>query len=169
MLQYGSGKSAGRSRESESPNALLPILSLMLILIPVLLGNIAFVHLGRLDVVIPTPSKAGRTVPKFYPGTVNVVYYLTLKPLESLAQLVEESTGKVITESKFRTDPLSLKQVQQDMISMQKGHPSLNTIFITAEENVRFDQILAVIESCHAFQRTAAIPLEVVLLPLGGA
>lgn len=139
--------------DENSPDTLLPILSLLLILIPLLVANLGFNHLRTLAVQVPALS-AG-TSPSTAPG--KRILYLTLTRARFQSEWVDESTGDVITRSSFRPSMGPLLKLRK-----QAQEANVGGILISAAPYLPYQALISALEP---FQDLPEVP--VVLLPGG--
>lgn len=135
-------------RPSDDMDAMLPFMSLLLIIIPLLIGNVAFFHFKSIEVTIPGVSDPATTPPE--PPTPNAEKKVTARLLiesrlmqfdlldEETAEPIEKVTGPVTSEK--------AKEFFEKLKNFKNTYPKLETLMVNVYERVLYEQLATVLE-----------------------
>lgn len=159
----------------------MPIMSLMLILIPLLVGNIAFFHIKSIEINTPGISTED-DLPQ--PRAMNdkdrvVMLQLSVTRESYLMELIDEETGAILNEANLKPDSDGLSALQKGLFTFATRFPKLDTVLITVEEDVRYDGLVSVLERSNLARLESRMPatgggssevtpLKLVVVPHGG-
>lgn len=160
-------------RPPQEPDTLLPVLSLMLILIPVLIGKMTFSQLRITEVEVPDRTGAAALNPETRPpaGDAVVVAYLSLGLAEHLTEAVEEKTGERLSRLRLFTGDGAPALIRTELRRLQKRYRTLDTVLVTAAPSLPYEKVIAILAALQGDLSEPGMnlrPLRVVLLPSGG-
>jgi len=140
-LQVGG---AQKRNLDQDDGALMPIMSLMVILIPLLIGNIAFFHLKAIEVNVPGNSSAA---PAQAPSkaTQKVIAHLTVDAESLLLNLVDENSGKVVETFTMRIKNDGLPALSRKLAAMRGEYQRLDLLMVSADKAVKYDKLMSVL------------------------
>ncbi len=158
------------SNEDDTNLSLLPIMSLLVILIPLLIGNVAFFHLRSIEVNSPSVSTNEPVIPS---GETNkdrqVVIQLSVSVQKYSFELIDEDTGEPISKLEIPTDGgKEIKTISQKLFNVKKTYPKLDTILVSVEKNVKYKTLVTILDKCKTPNGTQVEPFKLVIIPLGG-
>lgn len=169
----GSPLSGGAQKRNldQDDGALMPIMSLMVILIPLLIGNIAFFHLKAIEVNVPGNAAAA---PEQAPSkaTQKVIAHLTVDAENLLLNLVDENSGKVVETFTMRVKNEGLPALSRKLAAMRSEYQRLDLLMVSADKAVKYDKLMAVLNFATQPEARATdvsvakrSPFNVVLVP----
>ena len=153
---------------------MLPIMSLMLILIPFLVGNVAFVQLKTVPVSTPGASNPEQMTPE-KKKTQAVMAKLDISNNKLLVQLLNEDTGDTIQKFNIDNNEPGVKQLKNVVATWKSQYLKLDSLLVSIEENVPYKKIVDALEKVKfpygskAINGNPAPKMSVVILPKGAA
>lgn len=159
----------------DDSSTMMPIMSLLVILIPLLIGNIAFFHFKSIEVT--TPSLSSDPIEPEVPDAEknkerNVILQLSMKVEQYAFDLIDEDTGDVISTLFIRPRKKDIKTIRTKLLNVKRTFPKLNTILVSVEEDVRYSGLVAVLDQCKFLPpeegEEPVKSLKLVLIPRGG-
>lgn len=167
MKGFTSKKSFLRLPEGGDP--LLPILSLMLLILPILIGHISFGDLRMAEVLVaPRSPSSGNAVPRAVAPSDSVLFHLTLGTGDHLTELVEEATGKRLSRLRLAAGKLAPDQLRTELTRLQRKYAKLDTVLIQTAADVPYESFVEILGALQAPSPGAPPPPQIVLLPSGG-
>jgi len=172
-----SQKAKSRKVNFDDSSTMMPIMSLLIILIPLLISNIAFFHFRTIEVNTPSISSE-----PFEPDVPiaqkskerRVILQLSINVQRSLFELIDEDTGDVIATLLIKPKARDLASLETKLLNVKRTYPKLDTVLVSVEENVRYKNLVSVLDKC-GFANTEVkegekkeTPLKLVLIPQGG-
>lgn len=131
-------------------DTMLPIMALMLILIPMLVGNIAFFHLNSIEVSTPgvsnEPDMPLPPPPKADKDRV-VMLQLHVSKSTYLLELIDEDSGEPIFALNMAPGKKSLVKLQKTVAKTRQQFPKLDTVLITVEDDVPYEGMVHVLRN----------------------
>jgi len=163
----------GRFRDTEqSDEHMLPIMSLMLILIPFLVGNVAFLKLKSISV--STPGISEDIALQQTKKTRNVIVQMNISLRGYKMDLLDEDTGDTIQSIMVRRNQRGHDQVQSVLARMKIQHPKLSTLLVSVDQVVNYKQLVSILDRAKFPFGAAKLAngknppvLNIVLLPKG--
>ncbi len=145
---------------------LLPLLSLLLICVPLLLGRVSFSDL-RITEGFVAPRELAAAVPSVPANAL--FFHVTLGNAGNLTELVEEATGKRISRLKLPPGKTSGPLLRTEFRRLQRKYEQLDTVFLRTDASVPYDTFVTVLAAFQAPSPDRAPPLyrppQVVLIP----
>lgn len=140
-----------RNTEDNEGDPMLPFMSLLLIIIPILITNLSFYHLRAVGVNTPGRSdneEVSENSEKDLPLDTKVMLQLNIDPETVYLDLINEGTGEVVT--KFSTilndqAPLTLRE---KVLGYRKKYEKLDTMMISIDDKVQYKDIVAIMDEC---------------------
>jgi hypothetical protein len=138
--------SSERAQGEEDGNALLPVMSLMLILIPLLIGKVAFTQFRLIEARTPGMSQNDEPVDLNDPekkSTRNVIVNFSIKQNELNLDLVDEDTGDTITNKNLKVseNKTKSKEMMTWLMGTKNEYKKLNTLMVSVDPNVVYSQM----------------------------
>lgn len=168
MKPFTSNKSFLRKAEGGDP--LLPILSLMLLILPILIGHISFADLRLAEALVTPRSPAGGSTggASAVPND-SVLFHLTLGNPDHLTELVEESTGRRLSRSRVPSGKAAPAFVRMELTRLQRQYAKLDTVLIRTARDLPYESFVEVLAALQAPSPDSASPApQIVLLPSEG-
>jgi hypothetical protein len=136
-------------RNQEEMDAMLPFMSLLLIIIPVLIGNISFFHLKTLSFSTPGVSEPqDENTPPPPPATERkVMSQLLIEPEFIMLELVDEETAEVIKKEKLPATDENAKLLWEKLAEFKNEYTKLDMLMVNVYEETPYDLVARVIES----------------------
>lgn len=139
----------GTKRDVEEMDAMLPFMSLLLIIIPVLLNNTAFFLFKMVDVSTPGLSEPNSesTPPADVPKTEKMVMAQLLieKDIVEL-EIVDEATGEPIQKMRNPNDLKGSSEAYELLKKFKSEYPKLDTVLVTTQVEVPYEKLVMVID-----------------------
>lgn len=137
----------GVQSSGDGDSNLLPIMSLMLILIPFLVGQVAFMHLKSIS--INTPGASSSEELEEDPKEKSVVIQLDVYHQKYQVQLLEESSGNPIAV----TDLVAGSQAQQRLFALlqqwRRYYPKLKILLVNIDSSILYQDMVRVLDTCR--------------------
>lgn len=144
----------------------VPVLSLLLLGIPLLLGRISFSDLRLAQGLIPPkdPAAVAPVVPR---GAL--FFHVTLGTSDHLTELVEEATGKRLSRLRLPSGAASPSLLRTEFRRLQRKHEGLDTVFLKTGSTVPYEMFVSVLAAFESPSLDRAPPIyrppQVVLVP----
>ncbi len=135
-------------RKPEETDALLPFMSLLLIIIPMLLSNMAFHHFLAIEASVPGVSDAADE-PMDEPEKKKekmVMARLMVQPDYIEGEIVDEETAEVM--EKLRKDPSveGARSIFELYARFKDEFPKLDTVLVSIHQDVKYESVLQVMD-----------------------
>lgn len=154
------------SPHPESGDPLLPLLSLLLLILPILIGHVSFADITLAEVTVPQRTVAG-TAPRSGPVTL---FHVQLGVMENLTELVEESTGRRLSRLMLTSDRSAPSLVRTEFFRLRRNRPDLDVVLVEAQPDVPYESFVAMLTALQA-PPTDGSPYrepQVIVVPSGG-
>ncbi len=161
----------GKKDDGDEIDVMLPFMSLLLIIIPVLISNIAFYHFWTVGINIPGSSNEDPDQKeKLKPSKeINYIMQITIKGNDSTLELINEDTGETLQTDKVLASSDEGKEVENKIIEHRTKHIKIDSLLVNVDPEVKYDRIVKLLTK---FKKTEKISekhkdLILVLLPKG--
>ncbi|MCB0405913.1 MAG: biopolymer transporter ExbD [Bdellovibrionales bacterium] len=155
----------GTHDPSESINDLnlLPILSLMMLLIPLLIGKTAFFDLVSLEAELPNIRPASE-VPD---SQRSVLLRMTVNPEAEVVEIIDEQSGIIVSSMNYPQSEHGLELLARSLASFKSKYPRLDTAAVVVDPAAPYKRLVAALQSfsTSSAEKTA---LKVVVIPNRG-
>ncbi len=157
------------TREVEDADVLLPIMSLMLILIPVLVGNMAFYHFHAVRVNSPAVSEdAAAAALEKKKSTMKVMARLKILPEIFNLELLDEDSGNIIVRKEIRRDTTGVVHLRKELNKMVEEYKKLDVLLLSSYRKLRYEQLITILDEgvkSITDVKTKKSALKVVMVP----
>ncbi|MCB9091741.1 MAG: hypothetical protein H6621_03570 [Halobacteriovoraceae bacterium] len=134
-------------REVEEVDAILPFMSLLLIIIPLLISNLAFYHFKVIQASIPGAAPASPDEPTPTPKKDKMVMAtLLLEPSVLQLSILDEDNGSTIKKFRNKNDPEVATKMFDELNKFRAQYPKLDTIIVTTHEEIKYDNLVRVLD-----------------------
>lgn len=156
-------------RFAEGVDPLLPVLSLMLLLLPILIGHVSFSNLRVAEVEVPP----GRGTASAGAGEKNgaLFFFVRLGAGAHLTNLVEEDTGRNLSSLQLPSDGTAPSLVKTEFRRLQRKYAGLDTVWVQSRPDVSYESFIGIIASLQAPVPDSVppyLPPRLVVIPSGG-
>lgn len=149
--------------ESITDLNLLPILSLMMILIPLLIGKTAFFDLVSLEVEIPNIRPASE-VPD---SQRTVLLRLTVNPFDQVIEIIDEESGVILNSMNYPTTDHGSELMANSLANYRSRYPRLDTAVVAVDATAKYKRLVDALQS-FSVQNASQSALKVVVIPNRG-
>jgi hypothetical protein len=144
------GESASGSYEDPG-DSMLPVMSLMVILIPMLIGNMAFFQLRAIDLLVPSTEVVEEE--KKDKLEQNVVVHLKIYDGRLLFDLVDADDGSNIKRYTYEQGVNKIEDLQYQIERLRDEYAKLDTCLVEIDVGLGFDWVTHVLGAVKdAFQ-----------------
>jgi len=155
--------------EPQEGDVLLPIMSLMLILIPVLVGNMAFYHLHSIRVNTPA-ADSGESAPPPKPkkSEQKVMAKLQVDSEIFTLELIDEDTGNILINRPIRRGKHGIIDLRDELITMSKEYNKLDILLLSSYSGLKYEQLLTILDEgikSIMNEKTNKPAIKVVIVP----
>jgi hypothetical protein len=133
-------------RAQEDIDVLLPIMSLLLILIPVLVGNMAFYQLHAVRVNTPGVSKEMINPDTLDKKTVKVMLKLRISEEIFEIELLDENSGNVIIKKEITRDRTGIVYLKKELKKLSKEYEKLDVILLYSHKKLKYGELLPILD-----------------------
>lgn len=140
-------KNRFRMKREEDMDAMLPFMSLLLIIIPVLIGNVAFNQLRSIELSTPGVSEPSTSQPEEETKKPKMITAkLIIEPNTMLLELIDEETANV--EEKLQKDVSGegAKEMFALIRKYKDQYPKLDVVMVNIHQDVTYDKIVQVLD-----------------------
>ncbi|HLE13015.1 MAG: hypothetical protein A2504_17630 [Bdellovibrionales bacterium RIFOXYD12_FULL_39_22] len=157
--------------DQDEGDLMLPFMSLLLIIIPVLITNVAFYHFKALSVNIPGLSKSEEKPEEAVKPDKEKSYVLQLTISEASLdlELIDEDSGESLQKETAANNESAAETIWRKVIEFRTAHKKLNSMLVSVEPNVTYERMVKILEQCKKPDSAALITEELllVLMPKG--
>ncbi len=158
--------------EAEEGDVMLPFMSLLLIIIPVLISNIAFYHFKSISINVPgmAPDTNDEKEQKKPPNKdKNYILQLNISEENLNLDLIDEDTGEVVKKNNVASGKKAAEEVWKNIIQFRSKFKKLNSMLVSVSENIKYENLINILEQCRQPDTSADVTKELllVLLPKG--
>jgi len=152
---------------------MLSFMSLLLMLIPVLIGNLAFYQFKTIELNVPgmaQPSEndqVAKEEEKKPQKLENVVLQLNINEQDFGLELINEDTGESVKKENFKGDEKGQTDVYDKVIAYRKEYKKLTTILINVDNKIPYEKLVGVLDSLKKTNPEFKESLLFVLTPKG--
>lgn len=143
-------------KELEEVDAILPFMSLLIIIIPLLLSNLAFYHFKVIETSFPGASDPNTATEEPTPNKKKMVMAkLLIEPGMVQLDILDESDGSSLKKERKSPSKEGGKELFELLKAYREKYPKLDTILVTTHEEVIYESLTNIL---HEFK--APIPKE---------
>lgn len=159
-----------RKTQDDQNGVLMPIMSLMIILIPFLIGNMAFFHVKAIDANIPGKS-SGETTATKKSQNMNVIALIEIERQKFTVELIDEDSGKILDRGKFDEGKKGLENMRSKLLGMKKKYRKFELLLVSANKTLKYNRLIEILDSCIRPQdKKSTLPeFKLVVVPKEGA
>jgi biopolymer transport protein ExbD len=130
-------------KESDEIDAILPFMSLLLIIIPVLLSNISFYQFRIINMSTPAQSNAPQAPSEEKPQAEKMVTAnIKITKETSSLEFIDEETAETIEKNDFKTNSQGSTDMFKKLISMKEKYPKLENVMLNIGKDVPYDDMV---------------------------
>ncbi len=134
-------------REGQEVDALLPIMSLLLILIPVLVGNMAFYQLHSVSVNTPGVSKEEKINPETIDkAKIKVMLKLKIEKEYFDIELLDENSGNPIVQKKIERDRTGIVYLKRELSKLADEYKKLDVVLLYSYRELKYGELLPILD-----------------------
>lgn len=132
-------------RQDNEMDALLPFMSLLLIIIPMLLSNMAFHHFLKLEASTPGVSdESSSDASPEQNKEKNVMAQIFIDDKKIEAEVLDEETAESIKKINVAADAKGAKESFELFKSFKEKYPKLDTVLVTTFQDVPYETLLII-------------------------
>ena len=138
--------SLGNSEDELDP--MLPFMSLLLIIIPILIGNIAFYHFKAIEVNIPGINQDKNQPDQLKEASKmdeKVILQLRVDSDKLIFTLLNENDGQTVSEENIANKEEELKKIQTMVSKLQEKYHKLDTTLVSIDKKIRYEDIVKIL------------------------
>lgn len=155
--------SGDRSPESINDLNLLPILSLMMLLIPLLIGKTAFFDLVSLEVELPN-IRPSSEVPD---SERAVLLRMTVNPEAEVVEIIDEESGIIVNSMSYPQSAHGFELIARSLATFKAKYPKLDTAAVVVDPAAPYRRLVAALQS-FSTKNPNEPALKVVVIPNRG-
>jgi len=134
-------------KAEEDVDVLLPIMSLLLILIPVLVGNMAFYQLHSVSVKTPGVSQEQQMNPDTLDKkTVKVMLKLRIGEKLFKVELLDENSGNNIFKKDIERDRTGVIYLKRELTRLSKEYKKLDVVLLYSHTGLKYGELLPILD-----------------------
>jgi|GEM_PF-5822104 len=134
-------------RKQEEVDAILPFMSLLIIIIPLLLSNLAFYHFRIIETSRPGASDPDQAQTEIKPDKERkITAKLLIEPKISHLEFLDESDGRTLKDLKRSSDKAGAIDLFEYLQKIKKRFPKLNTVMITTHVDVIYEKMVNILD-----------------------
>ena len=153
-----------KTGEEAETTSLMPILSLMLILIPILVGNIAFSSLRAFRGQVPDQSVRNEQSSPLSKDT-KPIFLIRLEAAQLRLTVIDESTGVTIEENLLDRNSTQ-KELSDSIKGLVGTYQESDTVLIKAERKTPYTTLISTISTFENQLAKENKKMKLVVLPL---
>lgn len=137
------------NRQTSEMDAMLPFMSMLLIIIPILIGNISFFQLKSIEFSIPGLSEPQEDTPPPPPPSDSerkVMSQLTISESAVTLELRDEETAEVINRDKLSATAENATKLWERIVEYKNKFIKLDMMLVNVQEDTPYDVVAQVIE-----------------------
>lgn len=148
-------------RPADEMDAMLPFMSLLLIIIPLLIGNVAFFHFKSIEVSVPGVSDPDSAPPP-PPATAEkkVTARLLIETGKMQFDLLDEETAEPIEKVVGEVTREKALEFFEKLKTFKNTYPKLETLMVNIYEQVMYESMAMVLEVMRSPIDIAEINLD---------
>jgi biopolymer transport protein ExbD len=136
-------------KEVEEVDAILPFMSLLLIIIPVLISNVAFFHFKAIAISAPgvSDNSSSPDEPQENPNKEkNVMAQLRIEPGKVQLEVIDESNGETIKKVTEGLSEAGGKKIWGELQGFKREYPKLNSLLIRSHRKIEYEKVVTVFD-----------------------
>ncbi len=141
-------KSKFTVKRDEDMDAMLPFMSLLLIIIPVLIGNVAFNHLRSIELSTPGVAEPNPNQDQVVDEKKEkmITAKLLIEPDQMLLEMIDEETANVEAKLQKPVTAESAKEMFEMVRKYKDQYPKLDVVMININQKVTYEKIVTVLD-----------------------
>jgi len=155
--------------EADDIDVMLPIMSLMLILIPVLVGNMAFYHFHSIQVNTPAVSSDAPAPEDTKKSEQKVMGRLRITDAIFRLELLDEDSGAVLIRKEMKRDRTGIVHLRKEITEMRESYKKLDVVLLSSYRDLRYEELLNILDEgikSIIDEKTKKSLIKVVIVPL---
>jgi len=148
---------------------MLPFMSLLLIIIPVLIGNIAFYHFKSIEVNVPginqNENKPDQSK-EITKADDAVILQLRIDTNQLILTLLNEGNGQTVNEENITNKEEDLEKIQGMVSKLQEKYHKLDTVLVSIDKTIKYEDVVKILN--HFTETTGTQKkMTLVIMPQG--
>ncbi|OFZ49772.1 MAG: hypothetical protein A2381_18150 [Bdellovibrionales bacterium RIFOXYB1_FULL_37_110] len=127
---------------------MLPFMSLLLIIIPVLIGNIAFYHFKSIEVNIPGINQDKNKPEQLKEASKmdeKVILQLRVDSDKLIFTLLNETDGQTVSEENIANKEEEFNKIQTMILKLQEKYHKLDTTLVSIDKKIRYEDVVKIL------------------------
>lgn len=134
-------------KRDEEMDAMLPFMSLLLIIIPVLIGNVAFNNLRSIELSTPGVSEPSEQTPPVEEKKEKLITAkLLIEPNVMLLEMIDEETANVEDKIQKEVTTEAAKEMFEMIKKYKEKYHKLDVVMINIFQDVNYKKIVTVLD-----------------------
>lgn len=131
-------------KETDEIDAILPFMSLLLIIIPVLLSNISFYQFRIINMSTPSQSTTPQAPTEEKPLAEKMVTAnIKITKETSSLEFIDEETAETIEKNEFKTNSQGSADMFKKLVSMKEKYPKLENVMLNIAKEVPYQDMVS--------------------------
>lgn len=130
----------------EDIDVLLPVMSLLLILIPVLVGNMAFYHLHSVSVNTPSAAVTEEINTPKNKDDMNVMLRVKVTPENFVIELLNEDTGNSVFNKDIVRDRNGIVSMRKELKKLHVEYKKLDVVLLSSYKELKYGDLLPILD-----------------------
>lgn len=158
------------SREESDDSGLFPIMSMMMILVPVLVSNLAFYHIKSVKAVTPGTSPPDVQEPQKKSNELQVIGQVKILEDKVSFDLINEDTGDVISNTTIAKEKSAYRELQNKLVEVKENYKKFDSLMVSVFEKESYEQMITLLDLMKAPGKIGQeqVSLNLVIIPKGG-
>lgn len=135
-------------KDIEEIDAILPFMSLLIIIIPLLLSNLAFYHFRVIETSFPgasDPDQTSEATPQ-KKKEKNVMAQLFIEPEKTILKVLDETDGSTVKKVVTKSDKSGARKIFDTLKGFKAEFKKLDTVIVTTHEEVTYNGLIQVLD-----------------------
>jgi len=162
-------KKSSLDNPEDELDPMLPFMSLLLIIIPVLIGNIAFYHFKSIEINVPGINQDKNKPDQLKEASKvdeKVILQLRVDSDKIIFTLLNEADGQTVSEENIENKEEELKKIQIMVSKLQEKYHKLDTTLVSIDKKIRYEDVIKILN--HFSETTSEQKkMTLVIMPQG--
>ncbi len=136
-------------KEMEEVDAILPFMSLLIIIIPMLLSNLAFYHFRVVETSVPGASPANpeqQEIPKKVNKSKLVTAQVHIDHRKTTLNILDEDNGAAVLKRKADSTLEGATKILGLLEKIKAKYKKLETVLVTTKDDVIYEKLVRILE-----------------------
>ncbi len=136
-------------KEMEEVDAILPFMSLLIIIIPLLLSNLAFYHFRVVETSVPgasSPPSEDQPIPEKVNKEKMVTAQVYIDQEITRLNILDEENGAVVLKRKADSTLEGAEKILGLLEKIKDKYSKLETVLVTTKDDVVYGKLIPVLE-----------------------